>query len=146
MEQFDHLEVAQEAATILKAGDTNKAASFLRKVASDFGGVQAFAADLREEKEFYAEQLSLPVADIEWMACTLEGNAKPSKYVVVNENTLCYRIEGHPEWLGVLHGSVLRGGRHWMDGPFVIGPLDKLRDATLEDFHQYRVSPEGHPI
>lgn len=78
MEQFDHLEVAQEVAAILKSGstiaNTNRAAAFLRKVATDFSGAPAFAADLRKEKDFYAQELDLPVADIEWMACTLEGN------------------------------------------------------------------------
>lgn len=83
MEQFDHLEVAQEAATILKAGDTNKAAAFLRQVASDLGGIQAFAADLRKEKDFYAQELGLPVADIEWMACILEGNTPDADAVAL---------------------------------------------------------------
>jgi hypothetical protein len=35
-----------------------------------------------------------------------------SKYLVVNENTLCYSQEG-TVMLGVLTGSVLRGGRDW---------------------------------
>jgi hypothetical protein len=83
MEQFDHLEVAQEVAAILKSGgtiaNTQKAAALLRKIASDFSGAPAFAADLRKEKDFYALELDLPMGDIEWMACILEGNAMKGK-------------------------------------------------------------------
>ncbi len=64
------------------------------------------------------------------------------KYIVVNENTLGYRISNGE--IGVLHGSVIRGGRNWMNGPFLLSPNDKVRPATLADFESYRVCPKGH--
>ena len=77
MEQFDYLEAAKEAASILKEGngisDVFKATAFLRKVAEDFGGAPAFVGDLRQEADFYSEQVGLPVTDIEWMASILEA-------------------------------------------------------------------------
>lgn len=66
-----------------------------------------------------------------------------AKYVVKNENTLCYRQEGS-SLLGVLAGSVLRGGHDWKNGAVAVLPTDTLRDATLEDFEFYRVCPRGH--
>lgn len=66
-----------------------------------------------------------------------------AKYVVKNENTLCYRQEGS-SLLGVLAGSVLRGGHDWKNGPVAVLPTDTLRDATLKDFEFYRVCPKGH--
>lgn len=61
-----------------------------------------------------------------------------SKYLVVNENTLCYAQEG-TVMLGVLTGSVLRGGRDWKNGAIFVAPSDKVRPATEEDFESYRV-------
>lgn len=66
-----------------------------------------------------------------------------SKYIVINENTLAYRIEGS-QFVGVLAGSVVRGGRNPLDGTIPISPLDKVRDATLGDFESYRVCAKGH--
>ncbi|MEY2161436.1 hypothetical protein [Rhodanobacter sp. FW106-PBR-LB-2-11] len=63
-----------------------------------------------------------------------------SRYFVWNENTLCYQAEGDSR-LGVLHGSVIRGGRNWRDGCFTPTAGDVLRDATLEDFREYRCQP-----
>lgn len=71
------------------------------------------------------------------------------KYTVVNENTLCYdhgvTLVGIP-YVGVLAGSIIKGGRHWSDGPILINPSDKVRPATLEDFNTFNVSPKGHLI
>ncbi|MPQ69463.1 hypothetical protein [Pseudomonas sp. MWU12-2323] len=67
-----------------------------------------------------------------------------AKYVVLNEHTLCYRVEGSPTMLGVLHGNVQRGGHHWQHGPVTFTASCCLRAATLEDFDFYRVSPKGH--
>lgn len=67
-----------------------------------------------------------------------------AKYVVLNEHTLCYRIEGCPTQLGVLHGSVIRGGHSSLNGPVSFTASCSLRAATLEDFDFYRVSPKGH--
>lgn len=68
-----------------------------------------------------------------------------TKFYVVNENTLCFKIEGDP-MMGVLAGKPQLGGRNWMNGPFTVTPSDKLRKATLQDFDFYRVSPIGHNV
>jgi hypothetical protein len=57
------------------------------------------------------------------------------KYVVFEENTLCYRIEGS-QFLGVLSAKI--GGRDWKNGP-IIASEDTLRAATAHDFDVYRV-------
>jgi len=69
------------------------------------------------------------------------------KYVVLNENTLGYLFEYKTLlMLGVLAGSVLKGGFDWKNGPIIIGELDKknLRSATQKDFNFFRVSSKGH--
>ncbi len=58
---------------------------------------------------------------------------KNSKYIVVNENTLCYKVEDS-QFVGGLAGSVVRGGHDPKNGTIALSPLDKIRDATLEDF------------
>lgn len=63
------------------------------------------------------------------------------RYVVMNENTLGYIYAEQPDTLCVLHGSVLKGGHDWKNGPVLITPLDKVRDAGLADFEEYRCSP-----
>jgi hypothetical protein len=65
------------------------------------------------------------------------------KYIVINENTLAYKIEGSP-FVGVLAGSVVRGGHDPKNGSIAISPLDVIRQATKEDFEFYNVSPDGH--
>ncbi|MBT1509376.1 hypothetical protein KIP88_02580 [Bradyrhizobium sp. SRL28] len=65
------------------------------------------------------------------------------KYIVVNENALCYRIEGSI-FHGVLAGSVLLGGPDPMTGTIVVAPSDTVRPATVADFAFFRVSPKGH--
>lgn len=58
-----------------------------------------------------------------------------TKYVVMDEHTLGYRIEANPNLIGVLAGSVLRGGRNPIDGPAVItSGITRLRAATEIDF------------
>lgn len=64
-------------------------------------------------------------------------------YQILNENTLCYSLEGS-SLLGVLAGKPQLGGHNWINGPVAVGCSDKLRQATLEDFDLYRVSPYGH--
>lgn len=66
-----------------------------------------------------------------------------SKYVVLNENTLGYRIQSMPNWIGVLHGRVLGGNPGWSEWSHgmvpILPPLDVVREATLADFEEYRV-------
>lgn len=69
-----------------------------------------------------------------------------AKYFVLNENTLCYVIKGGYPFLGVLAGSVIKGGHSPLNGSICVGSLDKLRPATLADFEAFRVSPRGHLI
>lgn len=59
-------------------------------------------------------------------------------YFVFNENTLCYKRENDPRF-GVLAGSVIRGGRSWLDGSFSEFASDVKRPATKADFETYRV-------
>lgn len=60
-------------------------------------------------------------------------------YFVENENTLVYLMENGA--YGVLAGSVIRGGRNWLDGWFPAACAGKMRPATLADFDAYRVMP-----
>lgn len=60
------------------------------------------------------------------------------KYVVKDENTLGYLQAGSPS-MGVLRGSVLKGGHDWMNGPLSIEGAS-IRPATKEDFEAYRVA------
>lgn len=70
---------------------------------------------------------------------------KPT-YHVLNGHTLGYIYAQQPESFNVLHGSVVRGGHDWRNGPVAISQLDTLRPATLADFEDYRVCPKGHLI
>jgi hypothetical protein len=65
-----------------------------------------------------------------------------TQYVVVNENTLGYVIPGNG--VGVLAGSVLRGGADWKNGPISLNVSDKVRPAIREDFDSYRVCVTGY--
>lgn len=68
-------------------------------------------------------------------------------YVVVNENTLGYLAESGVDGyqtLGVLAGSVVRGGKNPLNGPAVVTPLDRVRLATKKDFADYRIDSTGH--
>ena len=73
-------------------------------------------------------------------------NSYGTHFYVLDEHTLCYQQPGMTD-LGVLHASVLRGSPQ-LGNPFP-GPLpmpmdtSRLRLATLQDFHDYRVSPKG---
>lgn len=68
-----------------------------------------------------------------------------AKYVVLNEHTLCYRIDGgHPSCLGILNGSVIRGGRSWLEGTVYTLPSDVIRHATSADFETFRVYLSEH--
>lgn len=70
--------------------------------------------------------------------------ASQAKYVVLNEHTLCYRIEATPTMLGVLAGSVRRSGHNPLYGPVSFTPRCTLREATHKDFDEYRVCSKGY--
>jgi hypothetical protein len=61
------------------------------------------------------------------------------KYFVLNENTLVYSQQPVSSLFGILHGSALRSGPSWLNGPISVNACDTLRPATTEDFHAYRV-------
>ncbi|WNZ87575.1 hypothetical protein [Pseudomonas sp. P108] len=67
-----------------------------------------------------------------------------TKYVVLGEHTLCYRIPQTPLTLGVLAGSVIRGGHNPVNGSISVLPSEKLRPATVEDFDFFHVCHIGH--
>lgn len=60
------------------------------------------------------------------------------QYFVLNDNTLCYQREGNA-FYGVLAGSVIRGGLDPLSGMHVRLDSDRVRQATLQDFSDYRV-------
>lgn len=63
-----------------------------------------------------------------------------SRYVVMDEHTLGYLDETSPWLMGVLAGSVLKGGYNPLNGPVSIVPgHTRLRQATEADFAAYRV-------
>lgn len=76
------------------------------------------------------------------MIAKAEPNS-PIQYVVYRENTLGYLFKTTNEivMLGVLHGSVLKGGFNWINGPHVLLPADlqQVRIASTADFDDYRV-------
>ena len=72
-----------------------------------------------------------------------------TKYVVLNEHTLCYLIPDVPNTIGILHASILRGSPYNnLDGSAFFNPkVHAIRAATPEDFKEYRVqrpSDFGH--
>lgn len=73
---------------------------------------------------------------------TMSSFPQNAKYVVLNENTLGALFgPSNAPWLEVLHGSVLKGGHDWKNGPFPILPTsDTVRVATPLDFSEYRVA------
>lgn len=71
-------------------------------------------------------------------------------YVVKDEHTLGY-LYGNSSFMGVLAGSVIKGGHDWKNGPVAILPgHTKLRRATVADFEAFRVRVppdfDGGPI
>jgi len=66
------------------------------------------------------------------------------RYVVMNENTLGYINDDRPNIMGILQGTVLKGGHSWLKGSVSISPSDSIRDATMRDFDEYRVVPPPH--
>lgn len=68
-------------------------------------------------------------------------------YVVKDEHTLGYIYEDYPQWMGVLHGSVLKGGHDWRNGNVFITDTCTIRPATPADFNEYRVTrpPDMQP-
>jgi hypothetical protein len=69
-----------------------------------------------------------------------------TRYVVLNENTLGYLQDGSM-FMGVLAGSVIKGGHDWKNGPVAFNPeIDSVRPATLADFKAFRVCATGYRL
>jgi len=70
-------------------------------------------------------------------------NCANTPYVVYKEHTLGY-LFGHGEFLslGILHGSVLKGGYDWKNGPISVpqSEMGSIREASEEDFASFRVT------
>jgi len=74
-----------------------------------------------------------------------------SIYVVLNEHTLGYfqntdKIPTEPyASMGIIHASILKGSPYSnMSGTVTVSPSDKIRLATKEDFHNFRVCHKGY--
>ena len=79
----------------------------------------------------------MPVPEINW---TPIPRPEHTRYVVMNENTLGYLIPERPNYIGILAGSVLKGGPDPMQGTALIIPgHSQIRQATAEDFTNFRV-------
>jgi hypothetical protein len=66
------------------------------------------------------------------------------KLVVLEENTLGYIDPILPDYVGILHTSVLRGSTYnSLSGSIYLGSK-KVRLASEKDFDDYRVSFEGY--
>ncbi|WP_267122685.1 hypothetical protein [Xanthomonas sacchari] len=64
------------------------------------------------------------------------------KYIMVNENTLCYRESDDQVMVDILASNA--SGRPWGRGPIFVTPLDVVRPALHEDFARLRVCSTGH--
>lgn len=75
-----------------------------------------------------------------------------TEYLVLNDHTLCYSYgedkskEIEPfRFVYVLAAKIIQGSPYsWLTGQIVIGPHDKVRPATREDFLSFNVDPKGH--
>jgi len=67
-----------------------------------------------------------------------------TKLVVVNENTLGYILPELPNYISILHTSILRGSSISGRDSIFINSGDRVRLATKEDFDLYRVDFTGY--
>lgn len=88
---------------------------------------------------FFGCRAWMPVMETHWKPIP---RPEHTRYVVMDEHTLGYLIPQTPDCIGVLAGSVLRGGHDPMQGtaPIATGRT-VLRQATRADFDFFRVAP-----
>lgn len=85
--------------------------------------------------------------DFDKFKSSKEEDGTALAYVVFKEHTLGYLFRlGNHFYLGVLHGSVIKGGISQMNSPYMLlcGDHEHVREATQKDFDDYRVSSKGH--
>lgn len=63
-----------------------------------------------------------------------------TQYFVCDENTLCCQVPGDT-LIGILAGSVIRGGRNPLNGVTHVSTFRTVRPATADDFTEYRCQP-----
>lgn len=81
----------------------------------------------------------MPVSETSWAPIP---RPEHTRYVVMDEHTLGYLIPEMPGYIGVLAGSVLKGGADPMQGTALITPgHTRVRQAEMEDFTNFRVMP-----
>jgi hypothetical protein len=81
----------------------------------------------------------MPVSEASWAPIP---RPERTRYVVMDGHTLGYLIPEMPNYVGVLAGSVLKGGPDSMQGTALIVPgHTQVRQAELEDFTNFRVMP-----
>lgn len=69
---------------------------------------------------------------------------KRIKLVVLNEHTLGYILPVLPNYVQVLHASLLKGAPFELNpSNKLIGKLDKVRLASAKDFENYRCCFKG---
>lgn len=67
------------------------------------------------------------------------------KLVVLNEHTLGYIDPRMPDYVYVLHTSILRGSNLGMNqSNYLLSKRDNVRLASVEDFDVYRVVVDGY--
>jgi hypothetical protein len=67
-----------------------------------------------------------------------------TKIVVLNEHTLGYITPDLPNYVQILHSSILKGSPYGLHpDSILIGSGDKIRLASSIDFNEYRVSERG---
>jgi hypothetical protein len=74
----------------------------------------------------------------------MDGMTMTTKYVVINENALCYINDVQPEAVGILTANVTCGGPSPIDGPVFLSIHDVVCPATARDLAVYRVMLPGN--
>lgn len=69
--------------------------------------------------------------------------SKRIKLVVLEEHTLGYILPGYPDYVCILHTSILRGSPYSPHGGAISVKGKKIRLASAKDFDEYRCVFKG---